>query len=77
MKRSTRSCRKKPAEALDSETLGLLAAIGIEHGKPFAPDARMKKILTEAVPSVRVRRRRRVVHRHVRHADGRAAGRIL
>ena len=27
---------------------GLLAAIGIEKGKPFAPDARMKKILTEA-----------------------------
>ena len=30
------------------ETLGLLASIGIEHGKPFAPDERMKKILTEA-----------------------------
>ncbi len=29
-------------------TLGFFAAIGIEHGKPFAPDARMKKILTEA-----------------------------
>jgi hypothetical protein len=29
--------------------LGQLAAIGIEKGKPFAPDARMKKILTEAV----------------------------
>lgn len=28
--------------------IGLLAAIGIEKGKPFAPDARMKKILTEA-----------------------------
>jgi hypothetical protein len=27
---------------------GLLAAIGIEKGRPFAPDARMKKILTEA-----------------------------
>jgi hypothetical protein len=31
------------------EVLGTLAAIGIEKGKPFAPDARMKKILTEAV----------------------------
>jgi hypothetical protein len=30
------------------ETLCLLAAIGIEKGKPFAPDARMQKILTEA-----------------------------
>ena len=28
--------------------LGQLASIGIEKGKPFAPDARMKKILTEA-----------------------------
>jgi hypothetical protein len=38
----------EPNAALDPETLGLLAAIGIEKGKPFAPDARMKKILTEA-----------------------------
>ena len=29
--------------------MGSLAAIGIVKGKPFAPDARMKKILTEAV----------------------------
>ncbi len=34
--------------AIDPETLGLLASIGIEKGKPFAPDARMKAILTEA-----------------------------
>jgi hypothetical protein len=39
----------EPNEALDPETLGLLASIGIEKGKPFAPDDRMKKILTEAV----------------------------
>jgi hypothetical protein len=38
----------EPNEALDSETLGIFAAIGLEKGKPFAPDARMKKILTEA-----------------------------
>jgi len=38
----------EPNEALNPETLGLLAAIGIEKGKAFAPDARMKKILTEA-----------------------------
>lgn len=38
----------EPNEALDPESLGLLASIGIEKGKPFAPDARMKKILTEA-----------------------------
>jgi hypothetical protein len=28
--------------------LGQLAAIGIVKGKPFNPDARMKKILTDA-----------------------------
>jgi hypothetical protein len=39
----------EPNEALNPETLGLLAAIGIEKGKKFAPDVRMKKILTEAV----------------------------
>lgn len=41
--------QEEPTEAIDPETLGLLASIGIEKGKPFAPDARMKKILTEAV----------------------------
>jgi len=40
--------QEEPNDALDPETLGLLASIGIEKGKPFAPDARMKKILTEA-----------------------------
>ena len=38
-----------PATALDPELMGPLAAIGIVKGKPFAPDARMKKILGEAV----------------------------
>jgi hypothetical protein len=41
--------QEEPNEALNAETLGLLAAIGIEKGKPFAPDERMKRILTEAV----------------------------
>ena len=40
--------QEEPAAALNPETLGLLAAIGIEKGKPFAPDARMKRILSEA-----------------------------
>ena len=40
--------QEEPNEAMDPETLGLLASIGIEKGKPFAPDARMKNILTEA-----------------------------
>ncbi|QDV24199.1 DUF1254 domain-containing protein [Aureliella helgolandensis] len=33
---------------LGPEARGMMAAIGIEKGKPFAPDARMKKILTDA-----------------------------
>jgi hypothetical protein len=36
-------------DMLDEETKGLFASIGIEKGKEFAPDERMKKILTEAV----------------------------
>jgi hypothetical protein len=40
--------QEEPSEALDPERLGLFASIGIEKGKPFAPDARMKKILTAA-----------------------------
>jgi hypothetical protein len=40
--------QEEPSEALDPERLGLFASIGIEKGKPFAPDPRMKKILTEA-----------------------------
>jgi len=38
----------EPNEAADPEILGLLASIGIVKGKPFAPDERMKGILTEA-----------------------------
>lgn len=40
--------QEEPNSAMDLETLGLLASIGIEKGKPFAPDERMKKILGEA-----------------------------
>jgi hypothetical protein len=39
----------EPLEGLDVETRGLLASIGIKKGQEFKPDARMKKILTEAV----------------------------
>jgi len=38
----------EPTTALNPEIRGMLALIGIEKGKPFNPDARMKKILTEA-----------------------------
>ncbi len=40
--------QEQPANSLDIELNGQLAAIGIIKGKPFAPDARMKKILTDA-----------------------------
>jgi hypothetical protein len=40
--------QEEPSDSSDPETLGLLAAIGIEKGKPFAPDERMKKILTDS-----------------------------
>jgi hypothetical protein len=41
--------QQEPATSLDPELMGPLAAIGIVKGKPFAPDARMRRILTEAV----------------------------
>jgi hypothetical protein len=40
--------QEEPNEAFSPEVLGMLASIGIEKGKPFAPDERMKKILSEA-----------------------------
>jgi hypothetical protein len=40
--------QEEPSEGSDPTTLGLFASIGIEKGKPFNPDARMKKILTDA-----------------------------
>ena len=39
----------EPIELLNPETRGLFAAIGIEKGNPFAPDARMRAILEDAV----------------------------
>ena len=38
----------EPATSFDPELLGQLAAIGIVKGKPFNPDDRMRKILTDA-----------------------------
>ena len=40
--------QQEPSASLDQIRLGYFAAIGIQKGKPFAPDERMKKILTEA-----------------------------
>jgi hypothetical protein len=43
-----RVVQDEPTEAIDATTLGFWASIGIQKGKPFTPDARMKNILTEA-----------------------------
>jgi hypothetical protein len=40
--------QEEPAGFPDAENSGMMAALGIVKGKPFSPDARMKKILTEA-----------------------------
>ncbi|MET4387238.1 hypothetical protein ABIB73_002993 [Bradyrhizobium sp. F1.4.3] len=45
---TNRVIQDEPIDAIDPDTLGLFAAIGIEKGKPFAPDARMQKILMDA-----------------------------
>ena len=41
--------QREPAGAGEPELMGLLAAVGIVKGKPFNPDARMRKILQDAV----------------------------
>ncbi len=41
--------QEQPAKALRPEIGGQFAAIGIVKGKPFNPDARMRKILTDAI----------------------------
>ena len=40
--------QEEPSAGSDPTTLGLFASIGIVKGKPFNPDERMKKILTDA-----------------------------
>jgi len=40
--------QQEPANSYDVELAGQLAAIGIVKGKPFKPDVRMKKILSDA-----------------------------
>lgn len=40
--------QNEPTTSYDMELAGQYAAIGIVHGKAFAPDDRMKKILTDA-----------------------------
>lgn len=40
--------QEEPTDSVDPTTLGFWASIGILKGKTFAPDERLKKILTEA-----------------------------
>ncbi len=40
---------REPIEMLEPQLRGIYASIGIQKGKPFAPDDRMKEILTKAV----------------------------
>ncbi len=46
----------EPIDAIGPEVRGAIAAIGIVKGKPFAPDARMKKLLSEAATLATQRR---------------------
>lgn len=41
--------QEDPAGAYGPDMTGIFRAIGLEKGKPFAPDDRMKKILVDAV----------------------------
>lgn len=41
--------QNEPADFVGPETVGLFAAIGIKKGQPFKPNARMRRILTDAV----------------------------
>jgi hypothetical protein len=43
-----RRVEEEPGEARDRVMLGMLATLGIEPGKPFAPDARLSAILERA-----------------------------
>jgi len=40
--------QEEPIDAISPEVRGEIAAIGIVKGQPFAPDGRMKKLLTES-----------------------------
>ncbi len=40
--------QSEPPESADPLTLGMFASVGIQHGKPFDPDDRIRAILTEA-----------------------------
>ena len=54
--------QREPATSLDPELMGPVAAIGIVKGKPFAPDARMKRILTDALAVANATSRSLLLH---------------
>jgi len=60
--------QEEPTDTIDATTLGFWASVGIMKGKSFAPDERMKKILTEAA-AVGDATARAIVYRW-RGADG-------
>ena len=41
--------QREPADFVEPDKVGLFAAIGIKKGQPFAPDDRMKALLTDSV----------------------------
>ena len=41
--------QREPSEMFSPELLGMASAIGIQKGKPFAPDAELRALLTESV----------------------------
>jgi hypothetical protein len=59
--------QREPATSLDAELMGPIAAIGIKKGQPFKPDARMKKIMTEALTLANATSR--TLFTSPRHAD--------
>ncbi len=59
--------QSEPATALDAELMGPIAAIGIKKGQPFNPDARMKKIMTEALDLANASSR--TLFYNIRHDD--------
>ncbi len=44
----SRWVNEEPVQERDRIMMGMLKSLGIEKGKPFKPDARIKKLLTEA-----------------------------
>jgi hypothetical protein len=54
--------QQEPVGVLDPELMGPIAAIGIIKGQPFKPEARMKRILSEAVAVANAASRTLMMH---------------